>query len=533
MPTASVIASSVPRSIARGPGPRGARSCLPKRTSKAVPRSSSAFRSTCCRTAARPSISRGTSGTEFGLVGEKYGWMVETDPRDPESRGKKHTALGRFRHENVAMRVKRGKPLVLYLGDDRRGGHTWKYVSRASITHPRDPANSQLLTDGTLYVAKFNSDGTGAWIPLALDTRVDPNSPTMLSSAERAARADGKAQRDGQVLLPKRNGIAGQTSDGGSLAVTLSGVSSPVALTEAQALDSYKTKGGSKPAGTVRLSDYYTSQGALLCDAFLAANLIGGTPCARPEDIEIHPLTKQVFITMTDGVAGSDGYPDSRLFVLGKYSTAIDATQPHGGLYKIIEDSPDGTGTTFTWDRFLQGGEAGAEDGTGFAAIDNLVFDEQGNLWIVTDMSTERHNGLDLGVNPTPRTIDHTAINDAANDLVGVFGNNWMFYVPAIGPAAGQVVPFAYGPPRCEMTGPTFVGDTLFLSVQHPSENSIPNDGTPASTLNRDLELLDLNGSTFTQNRTVPRGSNWPSNIGGNALGAPKPATIGIRHVNG
>jgi uncharacterized protein len=475
----------------------------------------------------------GTSGAEFGLVGEKYGWMVEIDPKNPGSRAKKHTALGRFRHENVAMRVKLGKPLVVYLGDDRRGGHTWKYVSRASVKHPCDPANSALLTEGTLYVAKFRADGTGIWIPLALDTPVDPNSPTVLSSAERAERADGKAQRDGLVLLPKRNGIAGQTSDGGSLAVTLSGVSSPLALTEAQALDSYKTKGGTKPAGTVRLSDYYTSQGALLCDAFLAANLIGGTPCARPEDIEIHPVTKQVFITMTDGVAGSDGYPDSRIFVLGKYSAAIDATQPHGGLYKIIEDSPDGAGTTFTWDRFLQGGEVGAQDGTGFAAIDNLVFDEQGNLWIVTDMSTERHNGFDLGVNPTPRTIDHTVINDTANDLVGVFGNNWMFYVPTIGPAAGQVVPFAYGPPRCEMTGPTFVGDTLFLSVQHPSEDSIPNDGTPASTLNRDLELLALNGSTFTQNRTVPRGSNWPSNIGGDALGAPKPATIGIRRVNG
>jgi secreted PhoX family phosphatase len=62
--------------------------------------------------------------------------------------------------------------------------------------------------------------------------------------------------------------------------------------------------------------------------AFLAANLIGGTPCARPEDIEIHPVTKQVFITMTDGVAGSDGYPDSRLFALGKYSAAVNGTQP-------------------------------------------------------------------------------------------------------------------------------------------------------------------------------------------------------------
>jgi len=32
-----------------------------------------------------------------------------------------------------------------------------------------------------------------------------------------------------------------------------------------------------------------------------------------------------------------------------------------GELFKIIEDSSDGTGTTFRWQRFAKGGEAGAE----------------------------------------------------------------------------------------------------------------------------------------------------------------------------
>ena len=53
-----------------------------------------------------------------------------------------------------------------------------------------------------------------------------------------------------------------------------------------------------------------------------------------------------------------------------------------------------------------------------------------------------------------------------------------MFYVPIDGPDAGKVVPFGYGPPRCEMTGPTFVGDTLILAVQHPGEDS-PINGDP------------------------------------------------------
>ena len=45
------------------------------------------------------------------------------------------------------------------------------------------------------------------------------------------------------------------------------------------------------PAGYLgtTLASFYTSQGALLCDAFAAGNLVGGTSCARPEDCEVHP----------------------------------------------------------------------------------------------------------------------------------------------------------------------------------------------------------------------------------------------------
>ncbi len=48
------------------------------------------------------------SGTEFGQVGEKYGWLVEIDPDDPDFRPRKHTALGRFRHENITLRCEPG-----------------------------------------------------------------------------------------------------------------------------------------------------------------------------------------------------------------------------------------------------------------------------------------------------------------------------------------------------------------------------------------------------------------------------------------
>jgi uncharacterized protein len=448
----------------------------------------------------------GTTGKEFGLVGEKYGWMVEIDPADPGARSRKHSWLGRFRHENIAVRAEAGQPLIGYMGDDRRGGHTWKYVSKGKISNPKDKNNSKLFEEGTLYVAKLNSNGTGVWIPLLLSTATNPNVPSQIASVEIARL--GSAQRDGRVPLPRRNGIAAQTADGG--------VFNCDTKNEGTALSGYRGK---------KLSDFYASQGAVLCDAFLAANLVGGTPTARPEDLEVNPRTKEVFIAYTDGAPGSDGYPDSRIFVVAKYSGGNNDTQQSGGLYKIIEDSADGAGLTFRWERLKQGGEAGSVNGAGFANVDNLAFDDKLNIWGVTDMSTSTHNGFDVGAAGTPSRISHA---DAGNvsSYTGIFGNNWLFYIPTTGQQAGQVVPFAYGPPRCEITGPTFVGDTLIVSVQHPGEDC---PYSPKATLTRQIEMLALNGSLFYQERSVPRGSNWPSNIEGNADGPPRPTVIGIR----
>lgn len=460
----------------------------------------------------------GTTGAEFGLVGEKYGWITEIDPADPNFRPRKHTALGRFRWENIALRAEAGNKLVTYMGDDRRGGHTWKFVSSGTISSPTNKNNSALFEDGTLYVARYNADGTGRWIPFNLNADTNPTPPSTLASVEIASL--GRATNNGLIRLPRRNGIAGQTADGGSFNV--------ITTNEATALPDYQGK---------KLSDFYTSQGAALVDAFLAANLIGATPTARPEDLEINPQTKEVFISYTDGAPGSDGYPDSRIFVVSKYSNAVNATQPSGSLFKIIEDSSDGTGNSFRWSRFAKGGEAGAETGSGFANVDNLAFDSQGNIWGVTDMSTNAHNGFNVGAAARQTNIDHRVtgsvvegatsdLNVETSSLIGVFGNNWLFFIPTSGPDAGEIFPFAQGPMRCEMTGPTFVGDTLIISVQHPGEQCPFN---PQVDLNRDIEILNLDGSLFTQNRTVPRGSNWPSNLEGNPQGPPRPSVIGIR----
>jgi uncharacterized protein len=105
-------------------------------------------------------------GNVFGLAGNKYGWIVEIDPANPQDYGTKHTWLGRYHHEAVGIRVTAGKPIAAYSGCDRKGGHIYKFVSHGSVQDPTAKTNSQLFTAGMLYVAQLNPDGTGRWIPL-------------------------------------------------------------------------------------------------------------------------------------------------------------------------------------------------------------------------------------------------------------------------------------------------------------------------------------------------------------------------------
>lgn len=94
-----------------------------------------------------------------------FGWMVEIDPFDPDSTPKKRTALGRFGHEGVVFApVAEGKPVVCYSGDDSRFEYIYKFVSASNYNAAT--ASGSLLDQGTLYVARFNEDGTGQWLPL-------------------------------------------------------------------------------------------------------------------------------------------------------------------------------------------------------------------------------------------------------------------------------------------------------------------------------------------------------------------------------
>lgn len=98
----------------------------------------------------------------------RHGWVTEIDPADPDSTPIKHTALGRFKHENAEMVTANDGRIVVYMGDDERGEFIYKFVS-SGLWVDGGPTDG-LLSDGTLYVARFNDDQTGEWLPLTPET---------------------------------------------------------------------------------------------------------------------------------------------------------------------------------------------------------------------------------------------------------------------------------------------------------------------------------------------------------------------------
>lgn len=426
----------------------------------------------------------GGLGNVFGLAGNKYGWMVEVDPANPKDFGTKHTWLGRYRHEAVGIRAEADKQLVFYSGCDRRSGHLYKFVSKEIVKNPQDKTNSRLLEDGMLYAAKFNPDGTGEWIALKPETVVNPDLPSIHAG--------------GMITLPKR-------PDGGIFKAEKD--------EEVQAFkQQFKT-----------LADLYEGntaekQGAILIDAHYAANAVGATCTARPEDTDIAP-DGSLFISFTSGSpSSSDGGPDLRIF-----KGPDGKVYEYGWIMHLVEAENNPAAMTFSWKTLALGGEPAA-GGAGFANPDNLVLDKAGNVWMVNDMSSDKLNAAI----PQGR-LDQEGKPISQSNLRGIFGNNAIWFIPTSGANAGEAYMFGYGPMECETTGPFFTADeqTLFLSIQHPGEvNGIRKDG---SFEDRMISLQTPQGEEFMQTRRVPIGSNWPSQKPNDP---PKPAVVAIRRVN-
>jgi secreted PhoX family phosphatase len=242
-------------------------------------------------------------------------------------------------------------------------------------------------------------------------------------------------------------------------------------------------------------------QGAILIDAHLAANAIGATPAARPEDTDIDPRNGDLLIAFTAAGSDGEGRADPAIFQGPKG----EPSWPYGWVMRLSDGLRQGADPQeFSW-RMVAAGGTPWQGGMGFANPDNLAFDRRGNLWMVTDRSF-------------------------SGDALDVFGNNACWLFPSSGPRAGEALLFATGPAECELSGPCFdnTETALFLAVQHPGEtHGTRRDGA------REVQahtLQDCDGGAFQQLREVPLGSNWPSPAPGRP---PRPGVVAIRRSDG
>ncbi|MFN7727337.1 MAG: PhoX family protein [Rubrivivax sp.] len=386
------------------------------------------------------------------------GYLVELDPYDASTRLKKRSALGRFAHESGAFSVPvAGQPLAVYMGDDSRGEYIYKFVTtatwNAADATPSDrlATGAKYLDSGKLYVAKFNSDGTGQWIELT--TAAIPSTYTTYS---------------------------------------------------------------------------FANQADICVNTRLAADAVGATRMDRPEWCSVHPVTGEVYFTLTNNSNRRTVASSSSQMVVDSanpraYSdtkgTATQQGNVNGHILRLREGNNGTAATAFTWDVYLFGAEAGADAGLvnlssltadqDFSSPDGLWFSPAtGICWIQTDDGayTDTTNCMMLAGIPG-------RVGDGGKKTLTYSTTQKVDTYVGQAPTADTLKRFLVGPKDSEITGicETPDGKTMFINIQHPGE------GTAMANV--------ADPTKYT--------SQWPANAGYGAGKRPRSATIVITRNDG
>jgi uncharacterized protein len=257
----------------------------------------------------------------------RFGWIVEVDPHDPDSTPRKHTALGRLKHEGANVIVAKSGHVVAYMGDDERFDYLYKFVSDRKYVPGNRRHNLTLLESGTLYVAKLSGDSPAAEI-------------------------------DGTGKLPSDGAFDGT----GKWIKLVSGNRSFVpGMTAADVLTFTRLAG----------------------DAVLA------TKMDRPEDVQPSLRTGKIYAAMTNntnrGVGANPGVDEANPRNANKHGHIFELVEDKGDhtgesytwSLPIVCGDPADPSTYFA-----------GYDKTAVSPIscpDNVAFDSAGNLWISTD----------------------------------------------------------------------------------------------------------------------------------------------------
>ncbi len=281
----------------------------------------------------------------------------------------------------------------------------------------------------------------------------------------------------------------------------------------------------------------FADQADVLVNARLAADAVGATKMDRPEWCAVHPVTGEIYYTLTNN-SNRKVQPSS------SSQSAVDAANPrsysdafgtgapgspgnvNGHIIRMAEANGRSDALGFTWDVYLFGAQSDADparinlssltDDQDFSSPDGLWFSPvTGLAWIQTDDGayTDRTNCMMLAGIPgkvgdgSAVRLSYTKTDGTTLDVDTYVGKT---------PTANSLKRFLVGPVDCEITGicETPDGRALFVNIQHPGESiSVANIADPSK---------------------YP--SHWPGNAGygaGGATARPRSATIVITKDDG